>query len=349
MRQRSASERFGWCWSTRVNEIYSPLFGGKAPASCMHLAGLTRRGFLAGLGSTGLLSCYALQVEPHWRLDVRHYTLTLPNWPAGRHLTIAALADLHVYEPSLSLERTAEIVEATNLLRPDLVVLLGDYSVSANHPERVYSPSDIGAVLGGLRAPLGVFAIAGNHDWWNDKTAMSNRRGLPAVLRALEASGIQALANAAVPLALPGGGPVWLVGLDSQWAFGIGRGADNLSAALRQVPEDAFSILLAHEPDIFAEAPDRIALTLSGHTHGGQVRLFGWSPLVPSRYGNRDAYGHVIEGNRHLIVSGGLGTSVYPVRFGVPPEIVLVAVGESPMAAASRPIARRSLGFPTAA
>jgi len=277
---------------------------------------------------------YALEVEPQWRLDVRRYAVTLPNWHTGCHLTIAALADLHIYEPSLSLERAAEIVEATNLLRPDLVVLLGDYGVSASHPERVYSSSDIGAVLGGLRAPLGVFAIAGNHDWWNDKTAMLNRRGLPEVLRALEANGIQALANGAVPLALPGGGQVWLVGLDSQWAFGFGRGADNLSAALRQVPDDAFAILLAHEPDIFSEVPDRIALTLSGHTHGGQVRLFGWSPWVPSRYGNRYAYGHVTEGNRHLIISGGLGTSVYPVRFGVPPEIVLVAVGESPIAGA---------------
>ena len=135
--------------SLNENENSAPLSGGKAPASRLHLPGQTRRGLLAGLGSTGLLSGYALQVEPHWRLDVRHYAVTPPNWLAGRHLTIAALADLHVYEPSLSLERTAEIVEATNLLRPDLVVLLGDYGVSADHPERVYSSSDIGAVLGG--------------------------------------------------------------------------------------------------------------------------------------------------------------------------------------------------------
>ena len=101
-------------------------------------------------------------------------------------------------------------------------MLLGDYGVSASRPGRVYAPSDIGAVLADRRVPLGVFAIAGNHDWWNDKAAMLNRRGLPANLRALEARarGIQALANAAVPLALSGGGPVWLVGLDSQWAFG---------------------------------------------------------------------------------------------------------------------------------
>ena len=87
------------------------------------------------------------------------------------------------------------------------------------------------------------------------------------------------------------------------------------------------SILMAHEPDIFRKVPDRVALTLSGHTHGGQVRLFGWSPVVPSRYGNKYAYGHVTEGDRHMIVSGGLGCSILPVRFGVPPEIVVVDLG----------------------
>ena len=72
--------------------------------------------------------------------------------------------------------------------------------------------------------------------------------------------------------------------------------------------------------------PSRVSLTLCGHTHGGQVRLFGYSPMVPSRYGNRYAYGHIVENNRHLIVSGGLGCSILPVRIGVPPEIVMVDV-----------------------
>ena len=83
-------------------------------------------------------------------------------------------------------------------------------------------------------------------------------------------------------------------------------------------------------PEIFPEVPHRVALTLSGHTHGGQVRLLGWSPLVPSRYGNRYAYGHVVEDGRHLVVSGGLGTSILPVRLGVPLEIVLVDLGRQP-------------------
>ncbi len=84
---------------------------------------------------------------------------------------------------------------------------------------------------------------------------------------------------------------------------------------------------MAHEPDIFPKVPDRVSVTLSGHTHGGQVRLFGWSPVVPSRYRNRFAYGHIVEEGKHLLVSGGLGCSIAPVRFGCPPEIVLLELG----------------------
>ena len=83
-------------------------------------------------------------------------------------------------------------------------------------------------------------------------------------------------------------------------------------------------VMMAHEPDIFPKIPERVALTLSGHTHGGQVRLFGWSPMVPSRFGNRYAYGHVCEGGRDLVVSGGIGCSILPVRFGVTPEITVI-------------------------
>ena len=107
-------------------------------------------------------------------------------------------------------------------------------------------------------------------------------------------------------------------------------GVHDLPRTLAAIRDDAPAILLAHEPDIFPSVPQRVALTLSGHTHGGQVRCFGYSPVVPSRYGNRFAYGHVVENGRHLIVSGGLGTSIAPVRFGVPPEIVVVDLGEAP-------------------
>jgi predicted MPP superfamily phosphohydrolase len=97
---------------------------------------------------------------------------------------------------------------------------------------------------------------------------------------------------------------------------------------------------MAHEPDIFPKVPARVSLTISGHTHGGQVRLAGYSPIVPSRFGNRFAYGHIIEENRHLIVSGGLGCSMLPVRFGVPPEVVVIDVGAPHTVAAQPPLNR---------
>ena len=103
-------------------------------------------------------------------------------------------------------------------------------------------------------------------------------------------------------------------------------GRDNLAGALVAVTDGAPILLLAHEPDIFPMVPARIALTLSGHTHGGQVRVLGYSPVVPSDYGNRYAYGHVAEAGCHLVVSGGIGPGQLPVRLGVPPEIVLVDV-----------------------
>ena len=102
-------------------------------------------------------------------------------------------------------------------------------------------------------------------------------------------------------------------------------GIDDLKATLDKVPDGDPVILLAHEPDIMVRVPSRVSLVLSGHTHGGQVRLFGWSPVVPSRFGNRYAYGHVRE-QCDLIVSGGLGCSIIPVRFGMPPEIVVVSI-----------------------
>ncbi|UXN75007.1 hypothetical protein N8D56_08670 [Devosia sp. A8/3-2] len=87
-------------------------------------------------------------------------------------------------------------------------------------------------------------------------------------------------------------------------------------------------LLMAHEPDIFPDVPGPVALTLSGHTHGGQVRLFGKTPVVPSRYGSRYVYGHIVEEDRHLIVSSGSGYSGWPIRFGTKSEIVVIDLGK---------------------
>jgi uncharacterized protein len=289
------------------------------------------------LGSAALFvgsGAYAFGIEPAFRLRVQHYALTPPGWPEGLSLRIAAIADIHIGEPYMPLSRVAEIVAETNALVPDLVVLLGDYVAGHRFTTRAIGMAELAPELAGLRAPLGVYAILGNHDWWDDPAAQQAGRGPIVAARALKAAGLPVLENEAVRLT-KGGRPFWLLGLGDQIALlqrgrKRHRGVDDLPGTLAQVTDDAPAILLAHEPEIFPEVPHRVALTLSGHTHGGQVRLLGWSPLVPSRYGNRYAYGHVVEDGRHLVVSGGLGTSILPVRLGVPPEIVLVDLGRQP-------------------
>ncbi len=126
----------------------------------------------------------------------------------------------------------------------------------------------------------------------------------------------------------------WLAGLGDQLAHWLGpgrfRGADDLPGTLARVTTDDPVILLAHEPDIFTTVPARVALTLAGHTHGGQIRLPFMPPVwAPSEYGARFAYGHIVERDRHLIVSGGLGCSKVPLRLGVPPEILRIELGSA--------------------
>jgi predicted MPP superfamily phosphohydrolase len=311
------------------------------------MALITRRSLLTGLGAFAVggagLSGYAFGVEPLYRLAVARYRIEPAGWPKGLGVRIAALADLHACEPWVGPGRIREIVDATNALEPDLIVLLGDYVVGHRWvmervPYAVWAP-----LLGKLRAPLGVHAVLGNHDWWDDLTAQQRRGGPVTARRALEDAGIKVYENDALRLSKDGR-PFWLAGLGDQMALlqryrnpqsRRGRrwaGVDDLDGTLAKVTDEAPVVLMAHEPDIFPRVPSRVTLTLAGHTHGGQVRVLGYSPIVPSRYGNRYAYGHIVEHGHHLIVSGGLGCSIAPVRLGMPPEIVLVELGAGAVA-----------------
>jgi predicted MPP superfamily phosphohydrolase len=296
---------------------------------------MLRRHLLAGLGAAGTAlagSTYALAIEPGFRLEARRYRPEPPGWPPGLRLRIGIVTDLHAGGPHMLPHRIEAIVEAMEDQRPDLVVFLGDLNASHRFLTRRVPPAHSAAILARLRPPLGLHAVLGNHDWWDDPAAFRlGRRRRPETELALRAAGIPVLENQAVRLH-GDGGEFWLAGLGSMWAFGgpfgAWRGADDLAATLAAVPDGAPAILLAHEPDIFPRVPARVALTLSGHTHGGQVKLPGVPLRVPSQFGDRFAYGHIVEEERHLIVSAGLGTSGYPIRFGVPPEIVLVELGQ---------------------
>jgi uncharacterized protein len=300
--------------------------------------GISRRRFLKTLGLSGAgmvgLSSYGFAIEPGYRLSVTRYSVRPHNWTPGLNLSVGVIADLHAGGPLMPAERIRAIAERTNQLKPDIIVLLGDFAASHKFKTRSVAPEVWAEALSVLSAPLGVHAILGNHDWWDDHAAQRSGQGPVVGRRMLERFGIPVYENDAVRLD-KGGHAFWLAGLGDQLAFVRQirrrrrrgpRGIDDLPGTLAKVTDDAPVILLAHEPDIFPQVPERVSLTLSGHTHGGQVRLFGYSPRVPSRFGNRFAYGHIIEDNRHLVVSGGLGCSVLPVRIGVPPEVVMVDV-----------------------
>jgi len=283
----------------------------------------SRLGSRAGLlllASALAVMFWALYWEPQ-RLVVTRTQLELPSWPAPlAGLRIALLSDLHVGSPYWDLAALSRLVERTNAERPDLVLLGGDYQINGVKGGVFVPAEPIAARLGKLRAPLGVFAVLGNHEWWNDGERMR---------RALTAQHIEVLEERAVALDYRGS-RFYVVGLADQ----LTRDS-NPRAALAAVPAGAPHLLLVHEPDVFATFADlqlSPTLTLAGHTHGGRV----WLPLlgrrvVPSRFGERYAYGHIEERGRHLFVTSGVGTSIFPIRFLVPPEIALLTLKPAPL------------------
>ena len=301
---------------------------------------ISRRRFLQFIGGFGALgaSTAAYGFGEPLRLGVARYELAPKQWPADFPLRIAVIADLHACDPWMSLPRIEAIVERTNALNADVIVMLGDYVAGHRHVTGYIPANEWAPVLAGLKAPLGVHAILGNHDWWEDKTAQREGQGPTVARRALEAVGIPVYENDAKRLTKDGR-PFWLAGLGDQLAYVPARrfrpvrriGVDDLAATLAKVTDAAPVILLAHEPDVARRVPARVALQLSGHTHGGQVRLLGWSPVTPS--GPKLVYGH-IRMSCDVVISGGLGCSIMPFRLGVPPEIVLVTLGGKKLAVA---------------
>jgi len=235
----------------------------------------------------------------------------------------------------MSREHIETVVDRTNALQADAVVMLGDYVSGHRYMKRQVPPAEWATALARLKAPLGVHAILGNHDYWDDREVQLAGQGKTVAHRALEEAGIPVYENDVARLTR-GGHAFWLAGLGDQlafvrpWRLGTAprMGIDDLDATLAKITDDAPVILLAHEPYIAPQVPKRVAVQLSGHTHGGQVRLLGWSPAVPKRFRKRLAYGHT-RFNCDVIVSGGLGCSIMPVRIGMPPEIVEVTVGTS--------------------
>ena len=264
-----------------------------------------------------LLLCYPF-IEPYL-LRVEQKTLAFPELPQGFDgLRVAFLSDIH-YGPFFSADRLDALVSRVNALRPDLVLLGGDYANDSDGAVAFFQ------MRPAFSARLGVYAVPGNHDRVMPE---SNRDLLEG---AMSAAGIVPLFNRTVPLTLSSGETIYLSGIDD-----YGNGHPDAAQAACSVRRDDFLIFLTHNPDAipsFQEIPaqdgstDWADLILCGHTHGGQVTLFGQKALFSvTSYGERDRTGWKEENGAQILISNGVGTSVVPMRFFAPPQIHLLTL-----------------------
>lgn len=248
--------------------------------------------------------------EPR-RLVVQRREISIGSWPERLNgLRIGVVADLHVGAPHVDPARLQRLVSRLNGLSPDLTCLLGDYVCVDMRLGRRIPPDTACAPLARLHAPLGVHAVLGDHDWALD---------YQAVIGSLRNAGITVLEDAAVSV---GDAGLWSAGVSRAW-----EPECDGTRALAAVPPRAPTIALAHSPDVFPSLPQQVALTMAGHTHGGQIRMPALTRrTIPSKYGGRYLAGLYREGDKHLFVHTGVGTSRVPVRFLVPPSIALLTI-----------------------
>ncbi len=262
-----------------------------------------------GIGLLGLaagLLGYAAFIE-HRRLRLVRRRVGVPGLPtplAG--LRVLHLSDLHVGARHCG---ARHIRAAAAALPADLIVITGDLVHGTRTIPRCAE------LLGELRAPLGVYAVLGNHDY----SYPNCRVNTTALVAALEERGVRVLRNTAEPVSWRGA-TLWLAGVDDPH-----RRRHDLQATLAAVPDDACTLLLAHSPDVLADLePGRVALALVGHTHGGQVRLPGLPAIVTrTRIRLREPYGLRRMRGTLLHFHAGMGSPT-PLRFRMPPEAALL-------------------------
>jgi uncharacterized protein len=278
-----------------------------------------RRKFI-GLAAAGAaaIGADALFVEPN-RPEIVRQDISLRRWPVQLEgLTIALLSDIH-YDPYFSSHPLHAAIDMVNDLHPDLIALTGDFATQpliGDDDEKAASvAAPCAQLLRRLHAPLGLWAVLGNHDWFTD----------PAfVIDSLRAVGIPVLGNRSAAIDHKGA-RFWLSGVND-----VMSQTSDLKTTLADVPRDEATILLAHEPD-YADFVSRhpVDLQLSGHSHGGQVRF----PFLPPLYLPalaRKYYGGLYKiGDLILYTNRGLGTIVLPIRLNCPPEITFLTLRRS--------------------
>ena len=269
--------------------------------------------FVVVASALGALAFYGFWFEPS-RIRVVEYDIAGADGRAifAQPLRIAVIGDLHAGAPYIDEAKIDRIVALTNDTRPDLILLAGDYVIQGVVGGEHMAIETVAGKLRSLKAPLGVFAVIGNHDRWEDAAHIE---------KALSTVGIPVLENKSLDIAREDDS-LRLVGVSDSFTT-----VPNLADAFAEVPDGERALCFTHSPDIFLTLPQTCALTIAAHTHGGQV----WLPwlgrlVVPSRFGQRFAAGLVHENGKTLFVSTGIGTSIIPIRFGVVPEISLLNV-----------------------
>lgn len=271
---------------------------------------------------------YAYFIEPR-RLLVNQYELPIANWnPAFDGFRVALISDIHAGSNDVTAVKLREIVEKTNEQDVDAVFLLGDY-VSQKKENGVrglrMEPAAIAEGLSGLRSRYGVFLVLGNHDEWYDPAAM---------ISAFERVGYNVLNGELAEIKINNGQKLRILGLKDHTTIGIWK--DYSDAAKRLLEPTAGHgdlIILQHAPDALPAITGDLRISsdttvmFAGHTHGGQIRLpLLGPPVVPSMFGQKFARGHVRESGIDVFVTTGIGTSILPFRFLVPPEIAVVTI-----------------------
>lgn len=250
---------------------------------------------------------YSYLTEPS-SLVTRSETISLKNWDKNLNgLKVAVVSDLHIGAKKINLKKVKKIVKMINSQNPDLIVILGDFDALLIESSKI-PHKDISAVLNQLKAPCGVYAVLGNHDY-----------NPPGVVRSiLKDTGIKLLVNKSDYIIF-NTKKIKICGIGDWWF-------DNVDVQKTVGKINTPTILLSHNPDAFDKTPDKVSLILSGHTHGGEVVLPLFGPLfVPSVHGKAFAKGLIKENEKTLYITSGIGT-LSGFRLFNSPEIVFLTL-----------------------
>jgi len=242
---------------------------------------------------------------------VRTASVALADWPADAPpMRVLLVSDTHVAGPDMPPERLAALLRRFNKLKPDLILLAGDFHSGKTLATRHYSAAELTKPFAEAKAKYGVIAVLGNHDYWFQPEPIA---------KGMKAAGVTVLRNQAVRR-----GPLIVGGVDDEVT-----NHDNLKRTYAAM--DALGpgprILTTHSPDIVPGLPAPVDAVFAGHTHCGQIALpFVGALSYASAYGDRFACGDITDGTQRLFVGAGLGTSILPLRYGVPPDVWLVTL-----------------------